>query len=163
MPQDAYVVEQCSKIEEVLEYAAERFERDAKTGGYLAGYISVLISGVVEDCIEYLVLKRAQMSNDPQLCGFVRTSIDRQFRNPNSRDIANLLGNFSPGYQTQFQDSVNNEAREALGSIVSNRMSLAHRGEPQSQFTVNEIRRYFSQIVDLLEVVEKILLPSANT
>ena len=160
MPQDTYVVNRCSEIEEILQYATEKTWDDARLDGYLAGYISVLISGVIEDCIEHLVIERAQRSGDRQLQEFVRSSIDRQFRNPRSRDIEDLLGRFSDEYRSSYRSSVRAEMREALGSIVGNRLSLAHRGEPQSIFAIGDVRQYFATITELLEVVESILLPA---
>ena len=136
MLQNAYVAGQCSKIEESIQYAIEKSSRDSKLNAYLAGYISVLISGLVEDSVEHLVTERARITNDSQLQEFVRSSIARRFRNPRSEDIANILGEFSPDYRNSYSASVTLEAREALGSIVANRMSLAHQGTPRSPFTV---------------------------
>ncbi len=158
MPRDAYVAARCSEIDEMLLYATEKAGVDPRLGAHLAGYISVLISGVVEDCVEHLVVERARKVNDPQLQEFVRSSMAQQFRNPRSEDIANVVGRFSKDYQSSYQLSVSQEAREALGSIVRNRMSLAHQGAPQSNFTVNDVQRYFDLIVGILEVVEDILL-----
>ncbi len=158
MPRNAYVLSRCSAIEDRLRYATGKSQADPDLGAYLADYISVLISGVVEDCIEYLVVQRAGKANDPHLQEFVRYSIDMQFRNPRSQDIANVLARFGDDYRSSYGNSVSQEAREALGSIVSNRMSLAHVGETQSHFTVNEVRRYFELVVEILDVVEEILL-----
>ena len=158
MPRDTYVADRCSEINTLIEYAAEKSDSDPGVGAYLAGYISVLISGVVEDCVEHLVVERARMSNDQQLQEFVRLSIDRQFRNPRSSDIAEVLAWFSSAYRDSYNRSVNRQAREALGSIVSNRMSLAHKGTPQLALTVSDVRGYFAHVVEILEVVEGILI-----
>ena len=163
MPQDTYVIGRCSEIEEILQYAAEKAKDDARLGGHLAGYISVLISGVVEDCIEHLVVQRARISGDVQLQEFVRSSIDQQFRNPRSQDIENLLKRFSDDYRSSYNDSVKAENRQALGAIVGNRLSLAHKGHLQSSFTVSEVSLYFKRVVEILEVVEDILLPAGNS
>ena len=158
MLQDTYVASRCSGIEDRIQYAAGKSEADPDLGAYLADYISVLISGVVEDCVEHLVVQRASKAEDPHLEAFVKSSIDRQFRNPRSQDIADVLGRFGIDYRNSYQEAVSLEAREALGSIVSNRFSLAHVGMPQSHFTVNEVSRYFELVVGILEVVERILL-----
>ena len=76
MPRDTYVTDRCSEINTLVEYAAEKSDSDPGVGAYLAGYISVLTSGVVEDCVEHLVVERARISNDPQLQEFVRLSIE---------------------------------------------------------------------------------------
>ena len=162
MPTDAYVADRCSEIQENLRYAAEKSSADAELGAYLAAYISVLISGVVEDCIEYLVVQRARMARDPHLHEFVRSAIAQQFRNPQSNDIANVLGRFSESYKETYQASVPTASREALGSVVRNRLLLAHSGRSQQDFTVAEVGQYFAQIVGILEIVESILLPASS-
>ena len=163
MPQDSYVASRCSGIEDRLRYAADKSEADPSLGAYLADYISVLISGVVEDCVEHLVVQRARRANDPHLESFVQSSIDRQFRNPRSQDIANVLGRFGDDYRNSYQEAVSLEAREALGSIVSNRLSLAHVGTPQSHFSISDVHRYFALIVGILEVVESILIYDSSS
>ena len=95
MPKNPYIVGRCSDIEEMLDYAASQSQDNPRLGGYLASHISVLVSEVVEDCIEYLVTERARQGNDTELAEFVRTSIDRQFRNPHSRAVAEMLRTFS--------------------------------------------------------------------
>ena len=108
--------------------------------------------------MEHYVVERARKTNDVHVIDFVQTSIDRQFRNPKSEAIAEVLKRFGTDYGQSYQRSVSQQAKEALGSVVSNRMSLAHQGTSRSEFTVNDVRGYFSQIVILLEEVEKILM-----
>jgi hypothetical protein len=158
MPSDTYVAERCSEIEANLDYAVQKSAEDPELGAYLAGYISVIISGVVEDCIEYLVVQRAERANDPELKEFVRNSIGQRLRNPRSEDIANMLAMFGSQYRESYQARVKQSSRSALGSIMSNRLSLAHTGFWQQPSTVNEVREYFAQIVPILETVEGILL-----
>ena len=128
MPRDAYVAARCSEIDEILLYAADKGDTDPELGAHMAGYVSVLISGVVEDCIEHLVVQRARKVNDPQLQEFVRSSIAQQFRNPRSEDIANVIGRFSKDYQSSYQLSVGQEAREALGGVVKSAVIPARVG-----------------------------------
>ena len=158
MPRDTYVAARCSEIHDRLQYAADKSRHDDELGAYLADYISVLISGVVETSVEHLVVQRAAQAADPELQQFVRSAIDQQFRNPRSDDISQVLGRFSDSYRTAYQNTVSREAREALGSIVGNRIALSHRGQSQSRLTVNDVRRYFGLIVGILEVVEELLI-----
>lgn len=158
MIQSVYVANRCSEIDKTIQYAANKSANDPDLGAHLAGYISVLISGVVEDCIEHYVVERARKTNDSHVIEFVKDSIGRQFRNPRSEDIAQVLKRFGDDYSRSYQRSVSQQAKEALGSVVSNRFSLAHEGTSRSNFTVNDVQNYFSHIVSLLEEVEKILL-----
>ena len=162
MPKHPYIVSRCTEIEDMLDYAISQTQDNPRLGGHLAAHISVLVSGVVEDCIEYLVTERARQGNDPELAEFVRTSIDCQFRNPNSRAVAEMIGTFSVNYRDRYQSAVPTDSREALGSIMSNRLSLAHSGRSQNDFTLSEVKQYFELIVPIIEVVESILLPDST-
>ena len=158
MIQSVYVANRCSEIDNTIQYAANKSANDPDLGAHLAGYISVLISGVVEDCIEHYVVERARKTNDTHVIEFVQTSIDQQFRNPKSDAIATVLKRFGTDYSQSYQKAVTQQAKEALSSVVNNRLSLAHQGTSRSNFTVNDVRGYFSQIVVLLEEVETILM-----
>lgn len=162
MPRDSHIARRCSDIEDALDYAAVQSQDNPRLGSYLAAHISVLISGVVEDCIEYLVIQRAGATGDSEVKEFVRVSIGRQFRNPTPDAIGDTLRTFDESYRNAYQSNVPPAAREALGSIVSNRMKLAHSGHSQTDFTVADVRQYFKQIVTLLEAVENILLPASS-
>ena len=100
MPQDGYVFQRVSEIERHIEYAVQKSNSDLELDAFMASHISVLISGVVEDCIEYLVVERAKRTNDPQMEEFVRTSIDRQMRNPISDSISGMLKNLTRNTDT---------------------------------------------------------------
>ena len=160
MPRHSHIARRCSDIEEALDYAARQSQGNPRLGSYLAAHISVLISGVVEDCIEYLVIERAGAAGDAEVKEFVQNAIRQQFRNPTSEHIADVLRAFGRNYREAYQSSVPAAAREALGSIVKNRMRLAHSGHSQTDFTLADVRQYFKQIVTLLEAVEDILLPA---
>lgn len=158
MPRDTYVAGRCSGIEDRLRYANSKSESDPELGAYLADYISVLIAGVVEDCVEHIVVQRACKAKDPHLESFVRSSIDRQFRNPSFEKIGEVLARFSDKYKREYRNMVSREAREALRSVIGQRIYLTHLGTAQFHLTVQDVSRYFELIVGILEVVEEILL-----
>lgn len=159
MPHTGYIVERCAEIEEMLDFAVSRSNNDPLLGAHLAAYISVLISGVVEDCIEFLVVERSQLTGDLELTEFVRNSIDRTFRNPNSGALRDLLATFSQEYKSSYEGHVGTDSREALGSIIRNRLSLAHSGRSQQDFTLTDVKAYFERVVLIIGVIEDILLP----
>ena len=157
-PRDPYVAQRCAEIDLNLIDAVTWSATDAKLGAFLAGYVTILISGVVEDCIEHLVKQRAAKSQDPELTEFVSRLVGGSFSNPRSDYIARLLGRFSSAYEEQYQDSVPLSSREALGSVMANRLSLAHTGTWKQPTTIADVQSYFSRIVPILSVVEDILL-----
>ena len=155
--QQPYISQRCEEIHSILADAKIWSDSDSRLGAHLASYITVLISGVVEDCIEYLVKERARRGSDPEVAEFVSQLVERSFRNPKSEGVADLLGMFSEEYQKRYLEAVPTNSREALGSIIANRMSLAHTGTTMQQNTVSDVADYFSRIVPILTAVEDIL------
>ena len=155
---DPYISQRCAEIQSNLADAKSWSDSDARLGAYLAGYITILISGVVEDCIEYQVRERARRGNDPELAQFISHLIGQHFRNPRSEGVADLLAMFSKSYREQYLAFVPLNSRGALGSIIANRMSLSHTGAWKQQATVNEVEGYFERIIPILVAVEDILL-----
>ena len=130
---------------------------DPRLEVYLSGYLTVLISGMVEDCVEHLVRQRVAKTNDAELADFVTSLVARSFQTPNSDRIAELMRGFSESYRERYLDLVTISSREALGSIVANRMSLAHSGTWRSHTTIGDVEQYFQRIRPVLDAVEQVL------
>ena len=155
---NAYVSTRYEEIRSNLIDAKVWATSDPRLEAYLSGYFTVLISGMVEDCIEHLIRQRCANTNDRELTDFVSKLVDQRFRTPNSSSIADLLGMFSDSHRQQYLAEVPIPAREALGSIVANRMAVAHTGTWKSNATIGEIEQYFGRIEPVLEAVENVLL-----
>ncbi|MDP2935629.1 MAG: hypothetical protein Q8O86_03970 [Dehalococcoidia bacterium] len=156
---DPYVHGRCSEIERLLNEAASWASNDARLGANLAAYITVLIVGVLEDCIEHLVAQRVQKTGDNEIGNYVGKVLSERFRNPVWGYISGLLGEFSEGYQRRFSQMISHNGSEAsaLMSIVSNKNELAHVGTWKLEMTVTDVTDYYHRIVPILEVLEQIL------
>lgn len=129
---------------------------DPELSAYLAGYLVVLISGVYEDCIEYLINRRADKSGDPELTSYVRARTGQRFRNPNEGNVTGVLNEFSTAYGKMFERNVPTQSKVALNSIANNRTWLAHGATSKMQVTVADVAGYFNQSVCIFEVLEDI-------
>jgi len=156
-PRDSYVVSKCAEIEALLDEAVGWSKDDDKLGAHLASYITVLISGMVEDCIEFLVKQRAGKGGDFEVQELVGKLVDRQFRNPSHQQIRDMMRWFSEEYARSYHEKVPSDAPDALGSIVANRISLAHTGTWKQQMTIGDVRNYFTRIMPILIAVEEVL------
>lgn len=156
---DPHVIDRCAEIEGLLTEAAVWASQDAKLGAHLAAYITVLITGLLEDCIEYLVVQRVGKTQDSEVQNYVKAVIKERFRNPDWGAISGLLGQFSDNYKHEFGSKIRHDGSEAdaLNSIVTNKNSLAHIGTANLQVTVGNVDDYFRRIIPILEVVEQIL------
>jgi hypothetical protein len=125
----------------------------------LAAYITVLIVGVVEDCVEHLVAQRARKTRDSEVEHYVVQSLQERFRNPDYSAISGLLKVFSEDYQRTFRGKIPHDGKEAIAlqSVIANKNMLAHVGTSNLQLTLKEVSNYSRDIKPILEVLEEIL------
>ena len=160
-PSNDYVAQRCRDLESTLRDVVNWAAEDDKLGAHLAAYTTVLMSGLVEDCIEHLITMRASDTQDPEIEQFITGAVRRTFRNPDWGAINGLLRNFSERYGRVFSEKVphNGTIAEALQAIVDNKNSLAHTGAQKLQMTVGDVENYFERIVVLLGAIDDILRP----
>jgi hypothetical protein len=80
--QDPYVGSRCAEIHAFIADALLWSANDPKLGAHLAAHVTVLITGVVEDCIEFLVSKRVGRTGDHEVQNYVSQAVHQRFRNP---------------------------------------------------------------------------------
>ena len=160
MLQDAYLIKRCDEIESLLMEADTWASGDYKLGANLAAYVTVLLVGVIEDCIEYLVAKRVRKAHDSEVEHYIVQSLHQGFRNPEHGAISGLLKMFSEDYQQRFKHRIPHDGKEAIAlqSVVSNKNALAHIGTSNLQLTIAEVDSYYRDIKPILEALEGILV-----
>lgn len=158
--QDPYLIRRCDEIEVLLVEADNWASGDYKLGANLAAYVTVLIVGVIEDCVEYLVAQRVRKTRDSEVEHYVVQSLQQGFRNPNHGAISGLLKMFSEDYQRRFKQRIPHDGKEAIAlqSVVGNKNALAHVGTSHLQLTIKEVESYYHDIKPILEVLEDILV-----
>jgi len=159
MLKNPYILERCTEIEGLLQYADTWSKKDEKLGAHLAAYICVLFLGVLEDCIEHLIAARASKSGDPEVRDFIIKATKDHFRNPDYGAISGLLGTFSKGYKEKFSAKIKANGSEsiALNSIVENKNSLAHEGTDKLNLSVKDMSDYYYRVIPIVEAIEKAL------
>lgn len=156
---EPYLIKRCEEIELLLKDASRWAASDEKVGAHLAAYITILIIGVFEDCIEHLFTQRVHKTGDVEVESYVVKVIGDRFRNPDYGAISGLLKEFSPEYQQKFRDKIAYDGKEAtaLESILSNKNSLAHCGTAKLEISIKEADEYFRRVIPILETIENIL------
>jgi hypothetical protein len=134
---------------------ATKYAGDPDISYMLSGHLTVLISGIYEDCVEYLFISRAGKTKDKAIESLVKTLIDQQFRNPDYDKIQNLLKGLGPTYANQFKKAIGSANKDALNSIVMNKNLIAH-GNPWNT-TLNDVVEFHKKAQMIFEVLEKIL------
>jgi len=167
---DKYISEKCNEICSLLKQAkiwAEgdpklkiKKKSDPKLGAHLATYANVIILGMLEDCIEYMVRERAKKPGDPEIENYISKDISQSFRNPSYSKICEILGQFSNRYKLEFQSRIKHDssAVEALNSILENKTNLAHLGLSNLSLSIDDANGYYLRVIPILEVLEDLLI-----
>lgn len=157
--QSSYIVSKCSDIDTLIADAVNWSGSDPKLAAHLAAYISVLIVGILEDCIEHLVAMRAKKANDTEVYNYVVKIIGQRFRNPDYNKISDMLLDFSAVYRDTFKSKIapNGNEADALKSLVDNKNSLAHVGTAKLNLTIGDLQGYYHQSMIILQTLENIL------
>jgi len=158
--QDQYIVTQCLEVETIINDSKLWANSDPKLGAHLATYINVMILGKLEDCIEYLVKRRAKKPGDVELENYISNDIEKRFRNPTYSNICDLLGRFSNRYREEFEKKFNKNCLEvdALNSILENKTNVAHYGLANLKISVNDVESYYKGVVNVLGKLEDLLV-----
>jgi len=133
----------------------EKFKGNGELTSFLNSYLVVLISGVYEDCVEYLINERAVLAGDKEIATFIENTIDVTFRNPNYDNIIRILARFNKNWVKQMNKKIKNEAKESINSIVNNKNNIAHGG--YSNLTLLEIKKCHKNCKSIFEKLEKII------
>ncbi|MFH0846642.1 MAG: HEPN domain-containing protein [Chloroflexota bacterium] len=154
-----YVTKRCSEIDSLLADAQQWALKDSKLGAQLAAYLSVMIVGILEDCIENLIADRVSKARDPEIYNYICSMVSARFRNPDFGSISGLLGEFSDKYKEEFKNKITPNGREAdaMQSLMSNRHSVTHEGVTNLNLTISDISTYYTNIIPVLQALEQIL------
>lgn len=157
---DQYIAEKCLEIGSLIAESKNWAKTDAKLGAHLATYINVVIVGIMEDCIEYLVKTRARATGDSGVENYISKDIEDSFRNPDYNRICGLLGKFSAQYKGKFQGKFDRNCSEyeALEGLLRNKTNVAHYGLSNLNLSVDDIEKYFISAVNVLEELEDLLV-----
>jgi hypothetical protein len=128
---------------------------DVEIASYLSSFLTVMICGVYEDCIEHLICQRAGKARDTEIYQYVRSTVAESFRNPKFARIVEILNKFSRVYAEALKNNIEEKSKVALDSIVDNKNAIAH-GRP-SNVTISDIKDYHNRCIPIFELLENIL------
>ena len=155
-----YVIDRLAEVEQALRRASDWGSEDPELSAYLAGYMIVLLCGVVEDCAEHLVSQRVSVGGDKELTSFLRARVSATFRNPDKQNFNKIVKDFGPECASTYKGRMPEGADDALESIVTNKNALAH-GEPSKfNVTLGDVEDYLSRASQVFEVLEEVLAPT---
>ncbi len=112
------------RIDNILARANEaRLDEELRSA--LARFACVLVSGYLEESVRTIVGSWCKDKAHPQIHVYVGRQLDR-FLNPKLGRIQDLLGDFSAHWNGSLAAALDDEEKDAINSVVSNRHSIAH-------------------------------------
>ena len=129
---------------------------DAELQSDFARYLCVLVSGYIEQAVVELVLEHARGKGAPTLQRFVEQKT-KNFTNANASRVQDLLGSFDPAWRQELGKFLDDEAKDAINSIVSLRNTIAHGGSVG--LTYYRINAYYRQAQHVIDQVATLCVP----
>lgn len=151
-----YIQDKFKSISEALNKVKVASTSDPELASMLSSYIVVFISGIYEDCIEYLFIQRAAKTNDKDIENLVKNLINKQFRNPQYSKIVELLKALNPTYVAGLESKIKVSNKDGINSIVGNKNFVAHG--KYCNATINDVFDYHNRAIKIFDELEKILL-----
>lgn len=115
-------------------------------------YLCVLVSGFVEASVRTLIAEYTTKRSAPEIAHFVGSKL-KMFTNAKMSKILDLIEEFGLVYREQFANSINDELKDAVDSVVSNRHLIAH-GQDVG-IGIATIKQYYQSVVTVVEELEK--------
>jgi hypothetical protein len=131
-------------------FTRARAQPDLEVQSDYARFLVIRICGLVEQVITEIVLAYSQSHAHPAIVSHVDWRMNG-FQNPKFDRILRLAESFQPAWKSVLKANVTIEEREALGSIVDQRNSIAH-GQ-QSTMSLGQVGQYYAQIKLLLDKI----------
>ena len=129
---------------------------DAIVDSYLAKFLVVYISGIYEEIIENIILDYAKKNaGQNEIVNYIRTSVDKSFRNPDFSNIIGLVKKFGNSY---WEDELKKmtSAQVALDSIIANKNGLAH-GQGTTT-TLSDVKGFYNASNPFIKKIDELLL-----
>ncbi len=137
-------------INEILSFAPLSPAQEA----YFAKYLTVYISGIIEESIETMINEMVIKNSSPEIAKYVNSNLEF-FRNPKTEKIARLMGQFNTSWKKRIE-SLPLKNKTALDSIVDNKNLIAHGRS--STITMADITKYYSDAKLIVVTVDSLLV-----
>lgn len=137
-------------IERILEMARQDLN-DMERQAHLVRYACVLISGFIETSVRAILTEVCQHAR-PEVRCFAQAKLEG-FQNPTMDKIERLVRDFCPAWADELRDSLPDEVREAVNSVVANRHRIAHGRD--SSVGLVAVRDWFKGSITLVDELER--------
>ncbi|GAX34721.1 HEPN domain-containing protein [Nodularia sp. NIES-3585] len=117
-------------------------------------YLCILISGFIEESLRVLLEEYCKDKASPNIQKFVTKQIEFT-TNCNTRRITEILGKFSETWQREFTNQIDDEIKNSIDSVVTNRNTIAH-GRSVGM-TYNSVFNWYKNVKKAVKILEEII------
>lgn len=140
-------------IDNIIKDADENLEAEDEKKSHLAKYVTVLISGFLENAV-YEVYRDYALSKetDAKVLQFVEGRL-KDINNPNGERLIQIASQFYNTWGVDLRAYLaENNRNGAIGSIIKNRHKIAH-GE-NSDITLISVKDHWSRVIEVVKFIE---------
>lgn len=143
-----------------LEALAKKEPEDPEEQSHWAKYLTVLISGYLEQSIKEILLELSSSFGAVKLERYIESTWPNS-RNMKSSSIAEILEQFDPSWRINFESWLSKEEsyKSELNSLIGGRNDVAHGKEANTTgITLPSTLRRMSIAFELVEFLEALIL-----
>jgi hypothetical protein len=134
---------------------AGTFSQDPEAQSHWTRYLCVLTSGFMEVGVRTICCEYARNKSHQNIASFVESRLKR-FQNARMELILQTASVFNTQWRSDIESATTDEMKDAVDSIVNLRNSIVHGGVVG--LTLGNMKRYYSNALKVLELVEKVVL-----
>lgn len=143
-----------------LEELAKKTPDEPEEQADWAKYLSVLVSGYLEQSLKEILLEFAGRHNASRLHQYI-TGTWPESRNMKTTNIREILNHFDPNWAMGFDGWIANggQYKSELNSLISSRNDIAHGKEANTtNVTLRSTRNRLSIAFELVEFLDELIL-----
>ena len=125
-----------------------------KMQSYIAQFLSVYISGSMEEGLRILLIEFAKPGSPDEIHKFTKHNVEG-FTTPFANNIKQLLNKFSSDWGSEFSTRIEHSQKASLDSLVVNKNNIAHGR--QSLITLVDVEKFYKDCQKIIELIDDIV------
>ena len=122
-----------------------------------ARHLCVLVSGFLEQAVIEILLEYVRQRSPESIQRHIGLRL-RRFTSPKAQNITELFGSFHPDWQTDLQNYLIDEYKDAVDGVVALRHNISHGRN--TGVTISSVQSYYSRVKEVVEHLADLCLPA---
>jgi hypothetical protein len=133
---------QKQRLDELFKRASDM--TDAELQSHWCRYLCVLVSGFIENSVEYCLAEYSRRRSNENVSNFIQAKLV-SFQNPKMGAILELFGSFNAEWRERLEKATQGQLSDSVNSIIGNRHKIAH-GDSVS-LSLNSLKTYYADAI----------------